>query len=94
MSIVEIRDDIDQIDRELVKLLERRMDAVAKVAQYKKETGKPVFDKTREREVLAQIASLVSNKAYEATIVATFCDVLANSREYQKLQLANSENQG
>ena len=48
MDLLEIRKEIDQIDSQIVELYEKRMDACKKVAQYKIETGKKVFDKARE----------------------------------------------
>ena len=44
--------EIDAVDAEMAALFERRMRAVADVARYKAETGKPVFDAAREAAVL------------------------------------------
>ena len=41
------RAEIDAVDAEMAALFERRMRAVADVARYKAETGKPVFDAAR-----------------------------------------------
>ena len=38
------RSEIDRIDAEMAALFEQRMQAVAHVARYKAQTGKPVFD--------------------------------------------------
>ena len=46
------RTEIDAIDAEMAVLFERRMRAVADVARYKAQTGKPVFDAVREAAVL------------------------------------------
>ena len=46
------RAEIDMVDAEMAALFERRMCAVADVARYKAETGKPVFDAAREAAVL------------------------------------------
>ena len=40
MDLQEIRKELDVIDRELVKLFEKRMDLSVEVAEYKAETGK------------------------------------------------------
>ena len=45
------RAEIDMVDAEMAALFERRMCAVADVARYKAETGKPVFDAAREAAV-------------------------------------------
>ena len=45
------RAEIDIIDRELVKLFERRMDAVTEIARIKKEHKLPILDQSREDKV-------------------------------------------
>ena len=39
------RKQIDEIDSQIVKLFEERMEVANEVAKYKMETGKAVFDK-------------------------------------------------
>ena len=51
------RSEIDRIDAEMAALFERRMRAVADVARYKAQTGKPVFDAVREAAVLEKNAA-------------------------------------
>ena len=47
-DLLELRDEIDKIDREIVSLYEQRMEIAEGVAEYKINTGKKVFDKERE----------------------------------------------
>ena len=82
-----IRQEIDQVDQELVVLLEKRMTLVNQVAAYKKATGKAILDTSREDAVLKKVASRVQNKAFETTLVDTFADIIKNSRDYQAKQL-------
>ena len=77
------REAIDRIDRELVRLLEERMQAVTKIADIKKTQKIEVLDTSREAAVLQQVAAKVENKEYETTIVETFKDVMKHSRAYQ-----------
>lgn len=87
MDLEKTRQEIDQIDRELVRLLERRMDCVGEVVSYKKAHAMPVLDTGREALIFQKVAETVQNKAYEATIVATFSDILKESRNYQNKAL-------
>ena len=87
LDLESIRADIDQVDRDLVALLERRMDLVTQVVAYKKENGKAILDQKREEVVLDKVASRVGDKAYEATIVETFRSIMSHSRDFQKEQL-------
>ena len=82
-----IRQEIDQVDQELVVLLEKRMALVTQVAAYKRATGKAILDTSREKVVLNKVASRVKNKDFETTLVNTFADIMKNSRDYQAKQL-------
>lgn len=89
MNLDTIRQEIDHVDQELVTLLEKRMQLVNQVVAYKKATGKPILDTSREDAVLQKAASRVEDKAFEQTIVNTFADIMKNSRDYQAKQLDN-----
>jgi chorismate mutase/prephenate dehydrogenase len=43
-----LRNEIDEIDSDLVKLLSRRLAVTAKVGELKSSVGKPIYDPTRE----------------------------------------------
>lgn len=83
MDLDIIRQEIDQIDDQIVRLLEERMHLVEGVVAYKKSTGKPILDTKREEVIFEKVKSRVGNKKYEETIVETFSDILKRSRDYQ-----------
>lgn len=83
MDLDIIRQEIDQIDDQIVKLLEERMHLVEGVVAYKKASGKAILDTKREETIFEKVRNRVSNKKYEETIVATFSDILKRSRDYQ-----------
>ncbi|HAQ0823920.1 TPA: chorismate mutase [Enterococcus faecium] len=82
-SLETLRHKIDMIDRELVALLEERMDTVTKIGQVKKEENQVVYDAKREQQVLDKVVSLLKNKGYKETITDTYVDLMKHSREYQ-----------
>lgn len=82
-SLETLRQKIDTIDRELVALLEKRMDTVTKIGQVKKEENQAVYDAKREQQVLDKVVSLLKNKGYKETITDTYVDLMKHSREYQ-----------
>ncbi|EMW5551318.1 chorismate mutase [Enterococcus faecium] len=82
-SLETLRHKIDMIDRELVALLEKRMDTVTKIGQVKKEENQAVYDAKREQQVLDKSVSLLKNKGYKETITDTYVDLMKHSREYQ-----------
>lgn len=56
MELRDLRDQIDDIDDELVKLFVKRMEISALVADYKKEHHMPIHVPAREREILQEVA--------------------------------------
>lgn len=84
MNLDIIRQEIDQIDQELVALLEKRMVCVGQIVKYKEQKGLPVLDQEREREVLEKVGSLVMDEQYRSTIQAQFQDMMKHSRTYQE----------
>ena len=83
MDLDVIRQEIDQIDDQIVKLLEERMRLVDQVVAYKKASGKPILDSKREEVIFEKVRNRVEDKRYQETIVATFSDILKRSRDYQ-----------
>ena len=83
MELSELRNDIDALDRQLLALLERRMDAAAEIAAYKQAHGLPVLDASREAEKLASIRALSRPETAEL-MSEVFQSVMAASRAYQE----------
>lgn len=78
------RKEIDEIDKELASLFEKRMDAVLKVAQYKKDNNLQIFHKDREDIVLKKALSNVSNKEYEDEVLQFFNSVMEIGKGHQR----------
>jgi len=57
MNLDDIRKEIDAIDDQIAALLNKRMEIVAKVAEYKKQTGTGIADNKRENEILARVCT-------------------------------------
>lgn len=47
-----VRNEIDEVDRELIKLMKKRLNLVAKVGEIKRDSGVPVYAPNRESEML------------------------------------------
>ena len=77
-----IRLEIDAIDDELVRLLQRRMDIVDRVAKVKRERGLPVFDAKRESEILDRV-SMIVGEGHKAEVREVFSALFAASRSRQ-----------
>ena len=89
MELKDLRNQIDCIDDELVRLFVQRMAVSAQVADYKKEHNMPIRIPAREREILHEI----SQKA--GTDMSDYARVLYSlifelSRNYQSKRNASS----
>jgi chorismate mutase/prephenate dehydratase len=82
-KLLEIRDQIDNADRELVKYFERRMELCKDVAEYKFQTGKPVFDRKRELEKIEKLRNIASDEFYAHCVEELFEQIMSMSRKMQ-----------
>ena len=55
MELSEIRREIDQINREMQELFERRMELCGQVAAYKGAHGMEIFVPSREEQILEAV---------------------------------------
>ena len=55
MDLLDLRNEIDEIDEQLIPLLQRRMNISKQVAEYKVKRGLPVLNAEREREILDSV---------------------------------------
>lgn len=83
-DLAQYRNQIDAVDRELVRLFEERMAITQRVGEYKLAHGIPVLDPSREREVLAGKAALVENVALKTDVVALYESIMGLSRRQQR----------
>ncbi|SFU67476.1 chorismate mutase [Clostridium sp. DSM 8431] len=68
-DLSDYRREIDELDKELVALFEKRMNVVKKVAQYKKENNLEVFHKDRENIVFEKAVACLKDKSYTDEVI-------------------------
>ena len=78
-----IRAELDQVDRELTALLERRMELALEVARCKAAQGMPVLDAVREAQVLESRAAMLHDARWEPQTRALFTCLMTLSRQAQ-----------
>ena len=64
-NLSKARDEIDNIDTQIIKLFEQRMDIVKDVANYKIENNLPVLDSSRENIMLEKNLKKITNEEYK-----------------------------
>ena len=82
MDLSEIRQQIDEIDENLVRLFCQRMNLSAQVADYKKANNLPIFVPARERAILQKVAELAGPEMENYTRVL-YSMLFELSRSYQ-----------
>ncbi len=83
MGLLEYRNQLDEIDAEIVRLFEERMSISEKVAEDKIKNGRRVLDREREQQKLAAVASGTSNEFNEKGIKELYQQIMAISRKRQ-----------
>ena len=86
-SLEELREQLDQIDDKIAELYEERMEVCARVGEYKIQAGRKVFDRQREKEKLADVASKVKGEFNRKGIQELYQQLMSMSRKLQYQQL-------
>ena len=94
MDLLELRTELDGIDKQIVELYEKRMNVCGQVAEYKIETGKRVFDKEREKQKLEAVRALTHNDFNAYGVTELFEQIMAMSRKLQYKMLAEHDSVG
>ena len=87
MSIEDWRDEIDEIDRQLLRLLNARLRIAMKVGALKQAAGLPLSDQERERQVLEQLREENEGPLDEKTVDTLFRHIIDESRRVQERSL-------
>ena len=83
IDLLELRKEIDKIDKEIVRLFEERMEICKKVAEYKIANGKKVLDRERELEKLKVLGAFASNEFNRHGVQELFQQIMSMSRKLQ-----------
>ena len=61
-TLEELRNQLDEIDNRMAELYQMRMDVCQQVGEYKVKAGRKVYDRQREKDKLADVASKVQGE--------------------------------
>jgi chorismate mutase/prephenate dehydratase len=84
MGLDEWRARIDEIDRQLLRLLSQRAELSLEIGRAKRESGEPVLVPEREQEILDELARLNPGPLPAGAIRAIWSEVLSASRCLQR----------
>ena len=77
------RVEIDEVDRKIIELYEKRMNIVKKVTQYKIENSMPVLDSNRESKVLEKNLNLINELEFKKYYPSVLNGFLKASKDMQ-----------
>ena len=84
MSLEKYRQNIDEIDNQIVSLLKKRFKVVEDIATYKKEHKLEIVDKGREARIIKDKLTLAKKHDISDAFMENFFEMIfAESREIQ-----------
>ncbi|MDP8952488.1 MAG: chorismate mutase [Actinomycetota bacterium] len=81
--IEELRERVDEVDRELMRVLNERARIVQEIVAIKAEAGKPLFDPRREEEILRRVAERNEGPIYDTSMREIFEFILHRIRDLE-----------
>lgn len=82
-DLKEIRKQINDIDEQMAKLFEKRMEASFKVAEYKKQYALPIYDSSREQQVIEKNIEYIKDEKIKDYYVNFLKNTMDISKQYQ-----------
>ncbi|WDV44333.1 prephenate dehydratase [Clostridiaceae bacterium M8S5] len=84
-----LRNDIDEIDKELVALFEKRMEKVIEIGEFKKKNNVPVLNQSREIEVINKNTKRLKNKDFVNKAKEFLNKMMEISKDIQRKNINN-----
>ena len=78
-----LRERIDRVDLQLLRLLNRRAAAAVRIGQLKRKEGLPVYDGRREERLLRRLLRSNQGPLPSASVRGIFRQILRHSRQLQ-----------
>ena len=84
MDIDSYRRRIDELDREIVRLLNERAECAVRIGQAKDKEDRPAFAPGRERQVLEQVAAANGGPLRDENVQAIYREVMSACRALER----------
>ncbi|MNW27922.1 Phospho-2-dehydro-3-deoxyheptonate aldolase [compost metagenome] len=86
MSLEQLRDKLNEINHELLKLLSERAALVQEIGQLKEKQGVPKFDPVREKDMLEELVAANTGPFHNDTVKQLFKQIFQASLHLQEDQ--------
>lgn len=91
MELAECRVQIDALDRQIIELIEKRMDVAAEIGLEKKRLGRPIFDVVREQEKLKKVRELTANDSIKDRMEKIYQSIMDETKVYEQEIIDNED---
>ena len=81
--IRELRDRVDEVDGELIRVLNERARIVQEIMSIKAEAGAPVYDPRREEEILRRVVERNEGPIFDSSMRDIFELILHRIRDLE-----------
>jgi len=79
-----IREQINQIDEQIVRLLDERAELVKEIGEYKKSQNIPVYHPEREQEVKERVMALSKGVFPQKALMQIFTEIMSAARSLEE----------
>jgi len=86
LTIDDIRQEIDRLDNELLKIFNRRAELALEIGHIKKELDLPVYDPEREKRIFIKMAAANPGPLDDQAIKRLFERVIDESRTLERIK--------
>ncbi|MEW6734328.1 MAG: chorismate mutase [Acidobacteriota bacterium] len=91
MDIEYWRDEIDKLDEQLIKLLNRRSQCAIEIGRIKRTEGLPVYSPAREQQVIENVIRLNCGPLGNDAVRRLFERIIDESRRVERLAVGELE---
>ncbi len=91
-ALTACRDRVDEVDREIIKLLNERTRVVEEIGRVKREAKLPIYEPKREDQVFQNITQCNGGPLSPEALRRVFERIIDESRIIQRLRMAQGEN--
>jgi len=86
LDIDTLREEINRLDDELLKIFNQRADLALKIGEIKKERQLPVYDPGREKRIFQRMKAMNPGPLEDEAIVRLFERVIDESRRLERIR--------
>jgi chorismate mutase len=86
VTIDQVRERIDALDRELLRMFNERASLALEIGELKKERALPIYDPSREKRIFDAMSAANPGPLDNSAIVRLFERVIDESRSLERLR--------